>query len=192
MPIQQTCLPKPPGWLTDPASLNSSALYKSVPECLSVPNRYNESFPCYLGCYYLYPLFMTNNTKSNIFSVNFLYIDNHKIIGKNQAYKKWTMENLYFFIYICCWKWTWNGIIIGFMTINVILLIMTTEPQKLARSVLKIGPLCTCWWAISQLVMIVMDILVHSFILISATYDNKFSSRNTGFFLWWYVQVAAS
>lgn len=98
-------------------ALKSPALYNSVHECLSVPNSYNESFSCYLGSYYLYPFFMTSHTKSNLLIVKFLYADNHKIMSKTQAYEKLMMENFYFFILICQWKCTWDGIIIGFMTI---------------------------------------------------------------------------
>lgn len=40
---------------------------------------------------------MTSNIKSNLFTIKFLCLDNHNIMVKHQAYKKWMMENLYFF-----------------------------------------------------------------------------------------------
>lgn len=40
---------------------------------------------------------MTSIIKSNLFAIKFLFPDNHNIMMKHQAYKKWMMENVYFF-----------------------------------------------------------------------------------------------
>lgn len=62
---------------------------------------------------------MISNIKSNLFTVKFLYRGNHSKMMKHQTYKKWMIENLYFFflLFNLLLKMAWNAMVIGFMTI---------------------------------------------------------------------------
>lgn len=88
---------------------------------------------------------MTGNIKSNLFSVKFLYPDNHNIMRKHQAYKKWVMENLYFLPFNLLlevdMEWNHNWVPDNFL--NTVLLMTTSKNRNLARGVFKIGSLCT-------------------------------------------------
>jgi len=66
-------------------------------------------------------------------------------MSKYQAYKKWMIENLYFFSFNLLLKldleWNHNWVHDNFP--NIILLMITSKTQNLARKVFKIGSLFT-------------------------------------------------
>lgn len=75
---------------------------------------------------------MTSNIKSNLFTIKFLCLDNHNIMVKHQAYKKWMMENLYFFLPFNLllkmnMEWSHNWAHDNFL--NLILFMMTSKSQ---------------------------------------------------------------